>query len=306
MEFDRKSLLDRGLKVLGLREKPASMFDASTAAIDDGLAELEKRIPPPGADVRPAYAPRYDRTQRLDPSAAAGGGLVTDENGNQVPHYWGHRERLRQRFLRGGSDALPEYEVLELLLFNAIPRIDVKPLAKRLLAEFGDLNAVVGASDSRLLKVGGTTDKVVYQLRLAAALAARIGRAKILDRCVLGSWDALTDYLRSAMSNRETEEFRVLYLDRRNALISDEAQGSGTVDHVPVYPREVAKRALELNASSVILVHNHPSGDPTPSDADVIATRRAVEACATVDVAVLDHVIVGRGSEVSLRDEGYI
>jgi DNA repair protein RadC len=233
--------------------------------------------------------------------ASAGGGLLIDEHGNKRPHYWGHRERLRIRFLAGGHKAMPEYEILELLLFNAIPRIDVKPLAKRLLATFGDLNGVVAASEHRLLKVEGATDKVYLQLRIAEAFAQRMARARVLERNVLTSWEDLISYCRTSMAHRETEQFRILFLDRKNTVIADEEQATGTVDHVPVYPREVVKRALELNAGAIILVHNHPSGDPTPSQADIEMTERINAACRTISVGIHDHVIIGKEEEYSFR-----
>lgn len=266
-----------------------------------GLAELEARIPPPDASPRPAYSPTYKNTERLSPTASAGGGLLIDEHGNKRPHYWGHRERLRTRFLAGGHKAMPEYEILELLLFNAISRIDVKPLAKRLLTTFGDPNGVVAASEHRLLKVEGTTDKVYLQLRIAEAFAQRMARAKVLERNVLTSWEDLISYCRTSMAHRETEQFRILFLDRKNTVIADEEQATGTVDHVPVYPREVVKRALELNAGAIILVHNHPSGDPTPSQADIEMTERINAACRTISVAIHDHVIIGKEEEYSFR-----
>ena len=269
-----------------------------------GLDDLEARIPPADAVLMPAFTRSFRQTDRLSPDAAAGGGLVTDQNGTKRPHYWGHRARLRERFLSGGHKPMPDYEILELLLFNAIPRMDLKPLAKRLLVAFGDLNGVVAASEHRLLQVEGATAKVYLQLRIVEAFAHRMALAKVMHREVVSSWDDLITYCRTAMAHRETEQFRVLFLDRKNVLIADEEQAKGTVDHVPVYPREVAKRALELNASSIILVHNHPSGDPTPSPQDIDVTRRIVEACDTIGVAVHDHVIIGKEAEVSFRAEG--
>ena len=245
-----------------------------------GLHDLELRLPPPQPpDLEP------------DPGPVS----------SVRPHYWGHRERLRQRFLAGGHAAMPEYELLELLLFNAIERIDVKPLAKALLAVFGDLNGVVAASEHRLMQVPGTTPKVWLQIRVAEAFAHRMARARVIQRSVISSWDELMAYCRTVMAYRETEQFRILFLDRKNVLIADEAQGKGTVDHVPVYPREVARRALELNASALILVHNHPSGDPTPSDADIAMTREIEGACRAIGVALHDHVVIGKGSEASFR-----
>ncbi len=271
-----------------------------------GLADLDARIPPADARVQSAFATGYQHNERLSKTASAGGGLLDDGNGNKRPHYWGHRERLRTRFLAGGHKSMPEYEILEILLFNAIPRIDVKPLAKRLLAAFGDLNGVVAASEHRLLKVEGTTPHVYLQLRIAEAFAQRMGQAKVLRRDVVSSWDDLITYCRTSMAHRETEQFRILFLDRKNTVIADEEQAAGTVDHVPVYPREVAKRALELNASALILVHNHPSGDPTPSREDIDMTLLIQAAVEAIGVTVHDHVIVGKDQETSFRAQGLI
>lgn len=271
-----------------------------------GLADLDARIPPPGAEARPASAPGFKQTARLAPKDTAGGGLVANANGEKVPHYWGHRARLRARFLSGGHAPMPEYEILELLLFNAIERIDVKPLAKRLLAAFGDLNGVIAASEHRVLKVDGATPKVYYQLRLAQAFAQRMGQAKVLRRDVMSSWDELITYCRTAMAHRDTEQFRILFLDKKNIVIADEEQAKGTVDHVPVYPREVAKRALELSASAIILVHNHPSGNTEPSGADISVTKAIVQACDTIEVRVFDHVIIGKQGEYSFAAHGHL
>ena len=256
-----------------------------------GLDDLDCRVPPGVA------------TRSLDAGERPGSG---GRSGPSRPHYWGHRERLRQRFLAGGHAAMPEYELLELLLFNAIPRIDVKPLAKTLLATFGDLNGVVAASKHRLLQVPGVTDKVYLQLRIAEAFAHRMARAKVMERSVISSWEALIDYCRTVMAHRDTEQFRILFLDTKNVLIADEEQAKGTVNHVPVYPREVARRALELNASSIILVHNHPSGDPTPSRADIDMTARIETACEAIGVTVHDHVVIGKAEEASFRELGLL
>ncbi|WP_442885304.1 RadC family protein [Amaricoccus sp.] len=222
------------------------------------------------------------------------------------PHYWGHRERLRQRFLTGGHAAMPEYELLELVLFNAIPRIDVKPLAKTLLATFGDLNGVIAASEHRLMQVPGATPKLYFQLRLLEAIAHRMARARVIQRSVISSWDELMRYCKTVMAYRETEQFRILFLDQKNVLIADEEQARGTVNHVPVYPREVAKRALELNATAIILVHNHPSGDPTPSRADIEMTEQIGLACEAIGVVIHDHVIVGKETDASFRSLGLL
>ncbi len=271
-----------------------------------GLEDLDARLPPPEAATRPAFEPKFRMTERLKAEVTAGGGLVKGDDGTMRPHYWGHRERLRQRFLSGGHAAMPEYELLEMLLFDAIPRIDVKPLAKRLLTTFGDLNGVVAAPEARLMEVEGMVPKVHYQLRLVEAFAHRMARAKVLQRHALSSWDALMEYCKTVMAHRDTEQFRVLYLDRKNTLVADEAQAEGTVDHVPVYPREIVKRALEVNASAIILVHNHPSGDPSPSNEDIMMTDRIVEACRGVSITVHDHVVIGKEVDASFKSLGYL
>lgn len=217
-----------------------------------------------------------------------------------------HRKRLRARFRDGGAAALPDYELLELVLFRAIPRQDVKPLARALIDRFGDFNAVVSATEARLLEQRGVGEAVVAELKLIEAAAQRLARARVLKRDVISSWDALLDYCRTTMAHRDTEHFRVLFLDRQNRLIADEEQARGTVNHVPVYPREVAKRALELNASALILVHNHPSGDPTPSDSDIAMTERVRAAVEALDIVLHDHLVIGRSREFSFRDAGLI
>lgn len=217
-----------------------------------------------------------------------------------------HRRRLRARFMEGGPEAVPDYELLELVLFRAIPRQDVKPLARALLDAFGDFNAVISAPPARLAEVAGVGEAVICELKIVEAAAHRLARARVLRRQVLSSWEALVDYCHTAMAHRETEQFRVLFLDRKNVLIADEAQARGTVDHVPVYPREVVKRALELNASALILVHNHPSGDPTPSDSDVAMTYKIRDAAEALGLVLHDHLIVGKSRELSFRAAGYL
>ena len=228
-------------------------------------------------------------------------------SGARLPSYLAdHRKRLRARFMEGGAGAMPDYELLELILFRAIPRQDVKPLARRLIEVFGDFGRVLSASDARLREVTGVGDAVVQELKIVEAAGQRMARAKVIHRPVLSSWTALIDYCHTAMAHRETEQFRVLFLDRKNVLITDEEQARGTVDHVPVYPREVVKRALELNASALILVHNHPSGDPTPSEADISMTQQIETAASALGLVLHDHLIIGRGCELSLRAAGYI
>lgn len=223
----------------------------------------------------------------------------------RVPSYMrDHRKRLRERFMTGGAVAMPDYELLELVLFRAIPRQDVKPLARLLIDTFGDFNRVLSANPAQLTQVDGVGDAVVIELKLVEAAAHRLSRAKVMQRHVVSSWDALLDYCHTTMAHRDTEQFRILFLDTKNVLIADEEQAQGTLDHVPVYPREVVKRALELNAAAIILVHNHPSGDPTPSPADIEMTRKIVLAADALGVTVHDHLIVGKSCELSFRAEG--
>ncbi|GGF62076.1 DNA repair protein RadC [Mameliella alba] len=217
-----------------------------------------------------------------------------------------HRARLRERFLIGGAEALPDYELMELVLFRAIPRRDVKPLARLLLETFGDFNGVVSAPLHRLKEVNGVGEAVVTELKIVEAAAHRLARSRVLRKQVVSSWDALIDYCQTTMSHRDTEQFRILFLDRKNVLIADEPQARGTVDHVPVYPREVVKRALELNASALILVHNHPSGDPTPSQADIDMTAQIQVAADALGITLHDHLVIGKSRELSFRSEGLL
>ncbi|GAA0594879.1 DNA repair protein RadC [Caenispirillum bisanense] len=221
-------------------------------------------------------------------------------------HHAGHRDRLRERFLRGGTDAVQDYELLELLLFSAIPRRDVKPIAKALLKQFGSVAGVVTARPEQLMQVDGIKEASATALKAAEAVAVRMLRDQVMNRPVITSWDALIDYCTASMAYRDIEQFRILFLDRRNCLIADEIQQRGTVDHTPVYPREVVKRALELQASALIMVHNHPSGDPTPSAADIEMTRRVRDAAQPLGVILHDHVIVGRGRHTSMKSQGLI
>lgn len=208
--------------------------------------------------------------------------------------------------MAGGAAAMPDYELLELVLFRAIPRQDVKPLARRLMDRFGDFNRVVSAPPERLAQIEGAGPAVVQELKIVEAAAHRLARARVMGRPVVSSWQALLDYCQATMAHRETEQFRVLYLDTRNTVIADEEQARGTLDHVPVYPREVVKRALELNASALILVHNHPSGDPTPSQADIDMTERIRQAAEVLSIDLHDHLVIGQSRELSFRSEGYL
>jgi DNA repair protein RadC len=226
--------------------------------------------------------------------------------GKQPSYIADHRQRLRSRFVHGGAAAIPDYEMLELVLFHAIPRRDVKPLARELLDRFGDFNRVITAPAARLRDIKGVGEAVIVELKIVEAAAQRLARAKVLQRHIVSSWDALLDYCHTTMAHLEMEQFRVLYLDRKNILIADEEQAKGTVDHVPVYPREVAKRALELNASAIILVHNHPSGDPSPSRSDIDMTRQVAAACDALGLTLHDHLIIGKSRELSFRSEGHL
>ncbi len=233
--------------------------------------------------------------------------MVERSKAGRVPSYLSdHRKRLRHRFLTGGARAMPDYEILELTLFRVIPRQDVKPLARRLIDTFGDLSGVLSAPLARLEKVEGVGRAVALELKVMETVTHRMARAKIIKRQVISSWDAVIDYCHTVMAHRDTEQFRVLFLDKKNVLIADEQQGEGTVDHVPVYPREVVKRALELNASALILVHNHPSGDPTPSEEDIGMTNQIGDAANALGIILHDHLIIGRSREVSFRAEGLI
>ncbi len=225
---------------------------------------------------------------------------------SEKPDYTGHRKRLRERFLSVGPNALADYELLELLLFLARPRADVKPLAKALLRRFGSFAAVISAEPERLAEVRGVGESGIAALKTVQAAALRMMRDDIMDRPILGSWDKVLAYCRASMGYGATEQFRVLFLNNKNVLIADEVQQTGTIDHTPVYPREVVKRALELGASAIVMVHNHPSGDPTPSQGDIEMTREVRDAGSAVGVALHDHLIVGRDGCVSLKSMGLI
>ena len=217
----------------------------------------------------------------------------------------GHRGRLRERLLTAGPDALADHEMLEIVLF-ALPRRDTKPVARALLSRFGSFARVITASVPDLLSVDGLGEAGVAALKSVQAAALRLLRAEVVDQPVLTNWERLTAYLSAELSRERIEQFRVLFLDSRNRLLADEAQQRGTVNHTPVYPREVAKRALELHATALILVHNHPSGDPTPSRDDIVMTEQIRVAAAALSIALHDHIIVGNGRWLSFRREGLL
>lgn len=232
---------------------------------------------------------------------------VSNLPSGRLPSYiQDHRKRLRQRFMDGGAQAMPDYELLELVLFRAIPRRDVKPLVRDLLDKFGDFNGVVSAPADQLVEISGVGEALICELKIIEAAAHRLARARVLKKHVISSWDAVLDYCHTTMAHRDIEQFRIFFLDRKNVLIADEEQARGTVDHVPVYPREVVKRALQLNASALILIHNHPSGDPTPSLEDISMTGKVQEACEALGLTLHDHIIVGKSCELSFRTEGYL
>ena len=230
-----------------------------------------------------------------------GAGLQQSTLFGDTDHRAGHRQRLKDRFASAGPEALPDYELLELVLFSAIPRRDTKPAAKRLIERFGSFAEVVNAPPERLKEVKGIGDAAVMQLKLVRASALRLMQGGIMQRPVLGTWSAVLDYCRAAMGFEAREQFRILFLDKKNCLIADEMQQQGTIDHTPVYVREVVRRALELSASAIILVHNHPSGDPTPSRADIDMTNQIVSAAKPLGVLIHDHIIVGRHGHASFK-----
>jgi DNA repair protein RadC len=226
--------------------------------------------------------------------------------GDDEPDYLGHRQRLRERFIKGGGDALPDYELLELLLFSALPRRNTKPIAKALIDRFGSYAGVLRADPGELSEVPGVKDSAITILKAVRIAAERLAREEVQKKAVIGSWDKLIGYLRTAMLHERIEQFRILFLDTKNQLIADEAQQKGTVNHTPVYPREVVKRALELGASAIIMVHNHPSGDPTPSKADIEMTREVRDAGKRLGIALHDHVIIAKGGHTSFKTLGLL
>ena len=224
----------------------------------------------------------------------------------EAAHHNGHRQRLREKLTSAGSDALHDYELLELYLFRSIPRRDVKPIAKNLIAKFGDLGGVAAAPPEQLTQIKGISEKTASELKLIQALSERLAREQVIGKPVISSWSALVGYCRTALQFERTEQFRVLFLDRKNRLIADEILGRGTIDHAPVYPREVVKRALAHEASALILVHNHPSGDATPSQTDIEMTRTLAEVCQPFDIVLHDHLVIARESTASFKTLGLL
>ncbi len=276
----------------------AGLRDIGMAPGSDALIPgLEPKSAKPGA------AP----AQGADTATAASRRSAEPATKNKPrPHYAGHRDRLRQRFVSAGIDALADYELLELVLFRAIPRRDTKPLAKALIAKFGSIAEVLSAPRERLKEVDGVSDGIATDLHIVAAAGLRLSRDRAVERTLLTSWTAVQDYIRAAMAYETREQFRILFLDKRNGLIADEVQQRGTVDHTPVYIREVIARALQLSATAIVLVHNHPSGDPAPSRADIDMTRMIVSAAKPLGIVVHDHIIVGRQGSFSMKGDGLI
>jgi DNA repair protein RadC len=238
--------------------------------------------------------------------ASARVGRLNLRMSEDAPDYLEHRRRVRERFLKSDGSAFADYELLELLLFHAIPRIDTKPIAKALIKKFGSYAAVLRAEPAELQTVSGVKQATAVMLRAVGVAAERLAREEVIERDVVSSWDKLVGYLRTAAGYGKTEQFRILFLDTKNQLIADEAQQRGTVNHTPVYPREVMKRALELGACAIIMVHNHPSGDPTPSRADIEMTKEVRDAGKKLGIALHDHVIIARGGHTSFRSMGLI
>jgi DNA repair protein RadC len=266
---------------------------ASTSAgqesLDLSLTEVDERV----------FFGIPEATGKI-PKASAKADISADH------HYHGHRDRLRSRYRDNGDTSLADYEILELLLFRLIPRKDTKPIAKALLARFGTLSGVFGAPAALLQEVNGIGETVALDIKLISTIGHRTLKSEIRNKQILSSWSAVVEYCHAAMAHETREQFRILFLDKRNVLIADEVQGTGTVDHTPVYTREVIKRALELSATALILAHNHPSGDPAPSRADIDMTRTIIEAAKPLGITVHDHIIIGKDGHVSFKGMGLI
>ncbi|WP_417810188.1 RadC family protein [Thalassospira alkalitolerans] len=272
--------------------KAASRSDAKPAQIDDGTRvffdQTRDAIPAGQSPGQPAPETPASETTEKKPK----------------PHYHGHRQRLRERFIKGGSNALADYELLELMLCMAMPRGDVKPLAKSLIAQFGSFANVLAARPEDLQKAKGLGEAGIAAIKIAEASAQFLARERAMELPVIASWEQLIDYCRVRLGHRKTEELHLLFLDRKNRLIADECHQTGTVDHTPVYPREVIKRALELHASAIILVHNHPSGDATPSRGDIDMTRKIIDAAKPMEITIHDHIIISQAGYNSFKTLG--
>ncbi len=253
------------------------------------------------ASAPAAFAPSAAVVRDLAQSGPVNAAKTAAETAKIYDDKAGHRARLLTRFRDGGADALPDYEMLEMILFRAFPRVDTKPYAKALMAKFKTFSGVVNAPAQRLMEVDGIGQRAVDEIQLVKAAALRMMKSALVDTQVLNTWAAVLDYLKAAQAHDDIERFRILFLDKRNQLIADEVQQSGTVDHTPVYVREIVKRALQLGATALVLVHNHPSGDPSPSRADIDMTKQVVDAARPLGITIHDHVIVGRHGHFSLK-----
>lgn len=271
-----------------------------------GRSGKQTERPTPRVEDSELFPFKLDQIDIAAPAPAKRRVKAAPASAKEKPHYHEHRQRLRERFDEAGPGALADYELLELFLFRVIPRQDTKPLAKALLQRFGTLDAVLAAPAQRIGEVAGAGPSVAQELKIVQALLERASKAELKQRTVISSWSALVNYCRMSMAHEPREQFRVLFLDTKNQLIADEVLNQGTVDHAPVYPREVARRALELSAAAVILVHNHPSGDPKPSAADVAITREIVAAANAVSVKVHDHLVIGRNGAESFKSLGLL
>jgi len=267
--------------------------------IGASLAELEKLARGARASAPVSEPSLFDDTDTL---AVNGAGRALKLATSAL----GHRARMRQRLLTAGPEALADHEVLEMVLFLALPRRDTKSLARALLAKFGSYSAAIAAPATEIAAIEGMGEAAAAALKIVQAAALRLARAEIMVRPVLSNWNALIDYLTAVMAREKVEQFRIVFLDNKNRVLADEAQARGTVNHTPVYPREVVKRALELHATGLILSHNHPSGDPAPSEDDIVMTARIAKACDTVAVRLHDHVIIGNGKWLSFRQQGLL
>ena len=271
---------------LGLFE----LFGEITAAHREAPHQITQPSPASGAASTVVSLKVSTKDHRAKTPAAA---IVDDKAG--------HRTRLLTRFRHGGAEAMPDYEMLEMILFRAFPRVDTKPYAKALMAKFKSFNGVVNAPAERLMEVPGIGQRAVDELQLVRAVALRMMQSALIETNVLDTWSAVLTYVKAAQGHDDIERFRILFLDRRNKLIADEVQQSGTVDHTPVYVREIIKRALQLGATALVLVHNHPSGDPSPSRADIDMTKQIVDAARPLGITIHDHVIVGSQGHFSLK-----
>jgi DNA repair protein RadC len=263
--------------------------DSNTASLLGQLEVLAREV---GSSAAPAPDGQVRRLFAVPPAAPAGAE--------------GHRARMRARLLAAGPDSVADHELLEMVLFLALPRRDTKPIARALLARFGSFANAIAAPLPQLRETEGLGEAGVAALKVVQAAALRLARAEVIDRPVLNNWDRVMEYLNAVLAREKVEQFRVLFLDNRNRLVADEAQARGTVNHTPVYPREVVKRGLELNATALILVHNHPSGDPAPSREDIEVTRQVKAAAQSLAITLHDHVIIGNGRWLSFRREGLL